>query len=105
MGDEPFAKSWIAERETKTLPLWMPEWWLAKDGFVLPGRKAVSEVEKTTRIGPGWGVDIQRRIGYDAEGRVVSVSDEHFADSRYAAGRTSPWHETNETCVVREVLP
>ena len=99
------AKRWVEVRTSQNLPLWMPDWWLEKDGFELKGRTVVSEETVNTRMGPGFHVVVQRQIGYDAEGRVVFVSDERFADPGQAQRYVSPWHATNDTCVVVEVLP
>jgi len=36
---------------------------------------------------------------------VTFVGDEYFEDPQQALWRKSPWHETNDRCVVLEVLP
>ena len=104
-GDEWFAKSWISLRTSLKLPLWMPEWWLWKDGFRTKDRTTVSEEMVITRVGLGYGDSVKRKIGRDAEGHVTFVGDEYFDDPQQARWRKSPWHETNDRCVVLEVLP
>ena len=104
-GDEWFAKSWISLRTSRKLPLWMPEWWLWKDGFRTKDRTTVSEETVITRVGLGYGDSVKRKIGRDAEGHVTFVGDEYFDDPQQARWRKSPWHETNDRCVVLEVLP
>lgn len=104
-GDEWFAKSWISERTARKLPLWMPEWWLRKDGFKIKDRSTVSEETIITRVGLGYGGTVKRKIGRDAEGHVTFVGDEYFEDPQQAHWRKSPWHEANDRCVVQEVLP
>ena len=104
-GDEWFAKSWISQRMARKIPLWMPEWWLWKDGFRTKDRTTVSEEMVITRVGLGYGDSVKRKIGRDAEGHVTFVGDEYFDDPQQARWRKSPWHETNDRCVVLEVLP
>jgi hypothetical protein len=104
-GDEWFAKSWICQRTARKLPLWMPEWWLWKDGFRTKDRPTASEEAIVTRVGLGYGAIVKRKIGKDAEGHVTFVGDEYFEDPQQALWRKSPWHEANDRCVVLEVLP
>ena len=104
-GDEWFAKSWISQRTARKLPLWMPEWWLRKDGFRTKDRPTVSEETIVTRVGLGYGGTVKRKIGRDAEGHVTFVGDEYFDDPQQALWRKSPWNEANDKCVVLEVLP
>lgn len=105
-GGDGRAKLWMSERTSRHLPLWMPEWWLEKDGYRLEG-ETVSDEEVVTRTGPGFGGTIKRKLERDAAGRVIAVSNEFFADPKVAdwEKKKSPWHETNATCVVQEALP
>lgn len=98
-----FAKDWISVRETSRRDLSTPEWFLAKDGFSVPGKTAVAFEEVLTK--PSIAAAVKRKIGRDAEGRVVSVSDEYFEDPRVALHLKSPWHEAGAACVITEVLP
>ena len=103
--NEWFAKSWISQRTSRKLPLWMPEWWLWKDGFQIKGRSTVSEETIVTRVGLGYGATVKRKIGRDSKGHVTFVGDEYFDDPQQALWRKSPWNEANDKCVVLEVLP
>ena len=104
-GGDLIANSWISVRKAKNLPLWLPEWWLRKDGFRVAGREVASEEEIVTRLGLRIVCPVKRKLGRDAEGRVVFVSDEYFSDAQYADWYKNPWHDANDTCVVLEVLP
>lgn len=100
---DPWARSWIGNREANKCDLSMPNWFLAKDGFAIAGKEAASFEEVVIR--PGLASTVKRRIGRDAEGRVVSVSDEYFENPQYAQHYKSPWHEASATCVITEALP
>lgn len=100
---DPWARSWIGNREANKCDLSMPNWFLAKDGFAIAGKEAASFEEVVIR--PGLASTVKRRISRDAEGRVVSVSDEYFENPQYAQHYKSPWHEASATCVITEALP
>ena len=99
----PWARSWIVDREANKCDLSMPKWYLAKDGFAVAGKEAASFEEVVIR--PGLASTVKRKIGKDAEGRVVSVSDEYFENPQYARCYKNPWHEASATCVITEDLP
>ena len=100
---DPWARAWIGDREANKCDLSMPNWFLAKDGFAIAGREAVSFEEVVIR--PGIASTVKRKIAKDAEGRVVSVSDEYFENPQYARHYKNPWHEASATCVITEALP
>lgn len=100
---DPWARSWIGDHEANKCDLSMPRWFLAKDGFAVAGKEAVSFEEVVIR--PGLASAVKRKIGKDAEGRVVSVSDEYFEHPQYAQHYKNPWHEAGANCVITEALP
>ena len=97
------AGMWVRDHESNKCDLAMPTWFLAKDGFSVAGKVAVSFEEVTVR--PCSVSPVKRKIGKDAEGKVVSVSDEYFQHPERVARYGSPWHEASASCVITEVLP
>ena len=97
------ARSWISDRRSNRCDLSMPSWWLARDGFGIRGREAEVFEEVETRRSPG-GV-VRRKIGKDAQGGIVSVSDEYFADPHVGRRTFNPWHESGPDVIVTEELP
>lgn len=100
---DPWARSWIGDHEANKCDLSMPRWFLAKDGFAVAGKEAVSFEEVVIR--PGLASAVKRKIGKDADGCVVCVSDEYFEHPQYGLHYKNPWHEASATCVITEVLP
>ena len=76
---------------------------MAKDGFSVEGKEAVEFEEVAIR--PCFLASIVRKIGKDAEGNVVSVSDEYAKRPDVIERYGCPWHEASAKCVITEVLP
>lgn len=100
---DPRAARWFVDHESNKCDLAMPTWFLAKDGFSVAGKTAVSFDEVTVRRLVN--SPVKRKIGKDAEGNVVSISDEYFQFPGSGARYGSPWHEASDGCVITEVLP
>lgn len=100
---DPWAGMWIRDHKSNKCNLSMPKWFLAKDGFSVEGKEAVEFEEVAIR--PCFLASIVRKIGKDAEGNVVSVSDEYAKRPDVIERYGCPWHEASAKCVITEVLP
>lgn len=100
---DPRAGMWIRDHKANRCDLSMPTWFLAKDGFSVDGKQAVSFEEVVIR--PGFLSPVMRKIGKDADGEVVSVSDEYAQQPQMIVRYGCPWHEASVTCVITESLP
>lgn len=100
---DPWAGMWIRDHKSNKCDLSTPKWFLAKDGFSVEGKEAVAFEEVAIR--PCFLASIVRKIGKDAEGNVVSVSDEYAKRPDVIERYGCPWHEASAKCVITEVLP